>query len=172
MNNKRFGIGRKGSDTTISIYWFAILAIVSGAVIYMVGIVYGQPYDVRDAEAEIMASNIADCMFQDLHVRQDVLSSNFQEKFLYECKLNFKTEEILEWQEEQYYAEVNIYDFESNAKISGFSGGNVNLKQDCTLSGEKLSACTTKNIYGIDESQKKYKIEITSIVRKTEKNAQ
>ena len=172
MKNKIFRIGRKGSDTTISIYWFAILAIVSGAVIYMVGIVYGQPYDVRDAEAEIMASNIADCMLQNLYVRQEVLSNNFQEKFLHECRLDFSTEEILEWPGGQLYAEVNIYDFETSAKISGFSGGNQNLKQDCALKGEKLSACATKNVYGIDELQKRYKIEITSIVRKTEKNAQ
>lgn len=169
---KKFDKGKRGSDTTISVYWFAILVIISGAVIYMVGIIYGQPYDVREVEAEILASNVADCAFKDSYFNLDILKENFQENFLDYCKLNFTTESLAEWENEQYYVEMNVYDFDTNSKISSASEGNFVLKSDCGLNGKKLSVCINKNVYSIDKENKKYRIEILSVVRKTEKNVQ
>jgi len=37
---------KRGMEKIVSIYWFAILIIVAGGIIYMVSIFYGDPYDV------------------------------------------------------------------------------------------------------------------------------
>lgn len=161
---------KTGSETTIGIYWFAIIVIISGAVIYMISVIYGQPYDVRTVEAEAMASNVADCVSYGGYVNSAVFTPDFKSGFMQKCGLNFDTEST--WQSGQYYAEVNVYDFESGQKLATVSGGNSDLKQFCGLKGNTLPVCSTKTVYGIDSSKKGYRIDILSIVRKTEKNVQ
>ena len=53
---------KKGTDKIISVYWFAVLFIVAGGIVYMTAIFYGEPYDVREIEANLLTNQIADCL--------------------------------------------------------------------------------------------------------------
>ena len=160
-----------GAEKTISVYWFAILVIVAVAVVYMVSLVYGQPYDVRKVEAEILANNIAGCISEGGYLKDKTLNdASFKEKFLQKCNLNLETLDFPSTKGE-YYIEVNFYDFDSGNKIDfDISQGNVNLKQNCALNGKTLPACIKKSFYVIDKEQKSYRVEIISVVNKADKN--
>lgn len=130
MKNKR-------GDKIISVYWFAILFIVTAAVVYMASLFYGAPYDVREIEANILAEHIANCLAEGGYLRQGILNNeNFKENFLEECNLIFNVEDVYGWKEqEQYYLSVSFYEFDQNLPSGigdllpfNISKGNVNLK--------------------------------------------
>jgi hypothetical protein len=163
---------KRGAEKTISIYWFAILIIVAGAVVYMVVSVYGQPYDVRQIESDILANNIADCISEGGYLKEKVLNdASFKENFLKQCNLNFDVPDFPKSKGE-YYAQVNFYDFNTGNKINfEVTDGNLNLKQFCELKGKTNPTCSQKSFYVIiDKSQQSYRIDIISIVNKADKN--
>jgi hypothetical protein len=169
MMNKK---NKAGAEKTLTIYWFAILVIVAGAVIYMISSVYGKPYDVRGIEADIIANNMGDCISEGGYLKDGVvMNSSFKENFLKKCSLNFMAADFPESNGE-YYIEINFYDFDSGEKIDfEISEGNINLKQNCGKEGKTLPVCSQKTFYVIDKNQADYRIDITSIVNKAEKNA-
>ncbi|MFH1325419.1 MAG: hypothetical protein ABIH49_01455 [archaeon] len=75
---------------------------------------------------------------------------------------------------DEYYLEVNFYDFDSDVLIARASEGNANLKAFCEIQDEKkygtLAKCSEKSFYALDENGKQYTIKVLSVVRKTEKN--
>lgn len=161
-------------EKIMAVYWFAILFIVAGAVIYMAVLFYGQPYDVREFEAKSLAENVADCLVPDLYF--DI--SKINDNFLDYCKINFNTEDFANWKQEgQYYLEVQISDFNTGEKLSlHLSKGNINLKDSCNLQKEKksenLPLCFEGGFYAVDNviPQRQYNITIISVVDKSEKN--
>ena len=166
INNKT------GADKIISVYWFVILFIVAAAIAYMVFSFYGKPYDVRELEANALTNRVADCVSEKGFLKEEVLMEDFKEKFLVQCDLNFKVEDVYDWKNQgQYYVEVEILDFNSKGKISEASSGNENLKDFCELEGEKLPICIKRSFYSIDRKNVQYQINILSIVKKIDKNA-
>ena len=91
-----FPRNRKGAEKIISIYWFAILIIIAGAVVAMVSLFYGTPYDVRSAEANIMINQVSNCLSENGKLNQKLFSEDktFNENFNLkeECSLIFETE--------------------------------------------------------------------------------
>jgi len=164
-------MNKKGAEKTISIYWFAILVIVAGAIVYMVVSVYGQPYDIRQIESDILANNIADCISEGGYLKEKVLNdASFKENFMKRCGLNFESSDF-PGSKGEYYAQVNFYDFNIGSKINfEVYGGNLNLKQFCGLEGKTNPACSQKSFYAIDKNQQSYRIDILAIVNKAEKN--
>ena len=55
-------IKNKKGDKLISVYWFVILFIVAGAIAYMTVSFYGEPYDIREAEAYALTNKVARCL--------------------------------------------------------------------------------------------------------------
>ena len=164
-------MNKKGGEKTISVYWFAILVIVTGAVIYMVTSVYGEPYDVRELESGILAKNIADCISEGGYLKEKTLGeSSFAENFMEVCNLNFESGDFPE-SEGEYYLELNAYDFDTGSN-AGFdvSKGNANLKSNCGLKGKTLPVCLNKSFYLIGKNQKSYRIDIISIINKADEN--
>ena len=153
MKNKR------GTEKILSIYWFVILFLTAAVMVYMVSIFYGEPYDVRQIEANILINRIADCLSHGENLRQDVLNQSFRDNFLENCNLNFDSEEM--WEKEQYYIEI---------KNLNITKGNINLKNSCNLSKQTSVVCVKRNFYVLNENNKGSMIEILSIVKKTEKN--
>jgi hypothetical protein len=172
MKNKMHKIilGKKGAEKTISVYWFAILVIVAGAVAYMVISVYGKPYDIRETESQILASTIADCISEGGYLQEKTLGdSAFQQDFLKRCDINLETPDFPGTKGE-YYIEVSFYNFETGNKINfDIIEGNFNLKSGCELKGETQPACYQKSFYAIDKEQEKYKVNIISVVNKAGK---
>ena len=154
----------QGTDKIISVYWFVILFIVAGAVVYMAGVFYGNPYDVREAEANVLINHIADCIAEGGYLNKEVVDEEGKfllnnDTFLEICHLNFNVEDTQGWREQrQYYVEVSVF---------GITKGNVNLKDFCE---RKEKNCVQRSFYVLDKEGKSYEIKILSVVRKTEKN--
>jgi len=163
----------KKGDKLISVYWFAILFIVAGGIVYMVSAFYGKPYDVRLAEADILTSKIARCVSEAGYLKEGVLTEDFKNNFMESCAINFQAEDVYNWREQgQYYVEIEFLDFNTKQKISQISEGNQGLKPDCGLEGKGFPVCVDRKFYSIDKDGNQYQIKILSIVRKTEKNVQ
>lgn len=127
----------------LSLYWFAILFIVAGAVFYMVINFYGKPVDVRPVESAALTNKIADCLSEKGYLREDILG-NADFDFLKTCSLNFDVEDFSEWKQfTQYYTEFSINKFDGSVPNSigenlfNNNSGNPNLKTDFLLEKTK-----------------------------------
>jgi len=139
-------MNRRG-DKILSVYWFAILAIVAVGIVAMVVIFYGKPYDVREAEAGLMINKIVDCLSDGKLLRQDIDNGNV----LQECHFDFS-------EENEFYLEVENL---------GIKQGNFNLKDSCDLRTESI-VCVKRNAYFFDEDGNEIIIKILGVVRKNE----
>ncbi len=164
-------MNKRGTDKLISVYWFAILFIVAAAIAYMVLSFYGEPYDARKLEANALTNQIADCLSEAGYLREGILE-RMKTDFLETCDLNFEVEVYRGWNNDQFYVEIGIYDFDTGEKISEISEGNQNLKIDCEIDSKNFPFCLDRKFYVIDRNENQYQVNILSIVRKTEKNAQ
>lgn len=163
----------KRGDKIISVYWFAILFIVAAAIVYMVLTFYGKPYDVREAEANVLIDQVADCFVEGGYLKGDF--SNYQQDFSEKCNLNFDVEDVYDWKEKkQYYLEINLYDMTEDDSISEIILGDGNLKDYCALQEnkkqEKLPFCLEKKFYTLDRNNNQFIIKILAVLDKTEKN--
>ncbi len=155
---------KKGAEKLISIYWFAILILVAGTLVYMVSIFYGNPYDVREIETNILINKAADCLSKDGKLNEKLFDEEFQ--ILEKCHLNFGNEES------EYYLEIEFYDFETNNLLDfRISEGNINLKnyfEDFPDSNSLVSS--SKSFYVLDGDGEELIVKIISLIRQTEKN--
>ncbi len=169
---------KKGGDKLISVYWFAILVIIAGGVVMMVNVFYSSPYDVREAEAEILATKVADCIYPGgkmnllLTSPTGAFRESFKDNFMDLCSLNFDVEG--EFERPDYYIEVKFYT-EGDLDLQKFEliEGNLNWKEDCNLeedSREKLAKCVEKEFYAADITNNIYLVKILSIVGKGDQN--
>ncbi len=173
-------MNKKGADKILSVYWFAILIIIAGAIVAMVSVFYGYPYDVRDIEANMIVNKISDCLSQDGRLNPDLFSeTGFNKEFsLHNCNFNFETEKKFKpgesfTNETQYYVEINFYNLTTNENVFKISQGNSNFLADCEIESEdyeRLVKCVDRNFYSLDDSENVYSINILSVIRKTEKN--
>lgn len=176
-------MNKKAAEKMISIYWFLILFIVAGAIVFMVSAFYGQPYDVREIEERILSHKVANCLSNGGYLNEDVLSNeNFKDRFMEECDLTFNVENQYGWTDNsEYYLKVEIYEFNFNLEDSetegeivfgrelfNFERGNSNLRLFHDSDSEDNSK--ERIMYSIDEEGNQYTIKVLTIVRKTEKN--
>jgi len=134
---------------------------------------YGEPYDIREAEAYALTNKVAGCLSEAGYLKEGVLNEDFRENFMERCKLNFEVEDVHNWREqEQYYVEINFYNFSTTEEISEIKKGNEALKMNCELKGKTSPVCLNRSFYALDKEKKQYQIDILSIVRKTDKNVQ
>ncbi len=176
--NSKFSKNKKGSNKLISIYWFAILVIIAGGVVMMVNVFYSSPYDVREAEAEILSAKVADCLVKGGEINKLLTSptgafrESFKDNFMKFCSLNFDVEG--EFERPEYYVEVGFYT-EGDLEREKFKliEGNLNWKKDCNFKDknqEKLVKCVENDFYAVDSTQGVYLIKILSIVGKSDQN--
>ncbi len=171
-------MNKRGAEKILSVYWFAILIIIAGAVVAMVALFYGSPYDVREIEANIMINKVSDCLSDAGKLNENLFnesSGNFIEEFslLEECNLTFKTEKVL-GDKEQYYLEINFYNLSNGEKVFDAFEGDGAITADCEIrKGEKeykrLAKCVNRSFYSVN-SEDVYEINVLSGIRKTQKN--
>jgi len=172
MKNK---MNKCGTDKILSVYWFTILFIVASAIVYMTISFYGEPYDVRELEANALANKVADCFSESGYLKRDPLGNeDFKNDFLEACNLNLDVENIHNWREQgQYYLGVEL--FQDGAPVFEVSEGNKNLISSCgvekEVEKERLAKCVEREFFALDPIGNVHSIKILSIVRKTEKNA-
>lgn len=172
-------MNKKADSKLISVYWFVILILVAGGIFLMVSTYYNAPYDVRKVEADILSNRVADCIYYNgqlnnelIDLKTGIFKPMFRDHFLESCDLNFKP--TGQWQKVQYYSYVEFYE-SPNAKQSAWnlSAGNPNWKPDCDIKSkqyEKLVVCSEKEFYAPGFNGDLYLIKILSIVRKSEQN--
>lgn len=182
MKNKIKRINKRGAEKILSIYWFAILIIIAGAVVAMVSLFYGTPYDVRETEANIMINKAVNCLSENGKLAQELFKEdkNFNEDFNLKEKCNFifETEsnnlKVTRSERGEYFLEADFYNLENDEKIFSLSEGNSNLYADCKIEDDKykrISKCVEREVYSLSPfSDEVFKIKIISAVRKTEKN--
>ncbi|MBI2004527.1 hypothetical protein HYS72_03635 [Candidatus Pacearchaeota archaeon] len=168
---------KNGAEKIISIYWFAILILIAGAVVAMVSLFYGTPYDVREAEANIMVNKAVNCLSENGKLNSELFNENksFNENFNLKEKCGFIFETESKSERGEYFLEADFYNPENDEKILSISEGNSNLYTDCKIAeGEKgykrLSKCVDREFYSLDSESQVYKINILSAIKKTEKN--
>jgi len=163
---------KKGAEKVMSVYWFVILFLVAGAIVYMVSIFYGSPYDVREIESNVLINNVANCLSknQELILIDDVFRNNFLEV----CHLNLNTED----EEIQYYIEVEFLDFNGEENI----GENEAFKEKVIVGNLNLN--NNPNIGSVFESEKSFyvlkgknedfpnelEVKIFTVISKTKEN--
>lgn len=163
---------RRGTDKIISVYWFAILFLVAVAIVYVVAVFYGKPYDVRNTEADLLIDKITNCVSQGGYLSENWKTFN-NDNFLQECQITLNTENSFDWSNDQYYLEVNFSDFNNpETSLKEVYAGNLNLKSFCYSEGDQLPVCLDRSFYSIDPDNKQYRINVLAVVRKTEKNVQ
>lgn len=172
-------MNKLGDGKIVSVYWFIILFLVAAAVVYMVALFYGNPYDVRGAEARALSNKITNCISQRGFIEQSFLETDVELRneidLKNKCNLDFRVEEEYGWMDGgEYYTEIQIYSYEGRYLVNNFFTGNINLRDYC---GEEFNSpnfpiCIEGEFYSLDEDGISYFVKITSIVRKTEKNVQ
>jgi hypothetical protein len=155
-------------EKIISVYWFVILIIVAGGIVFMVAVFYGKPYDVRELEANILIGNIADCISQNGRLVYPVGSEELKNNFRKICHINFKTQD----EEIQYYIELTFYDFNNQNKALDYTikEGNLNLKNNPNT---KSLFSTTKSLYVLNQENQNPKeilVKISVVISKTKEN--
>ncbi len=162
-------MNHKGAEKILSVYWFAILFIVAAGIVYMVFSFYGKPYDIRELETNALADKAADCLNYGGYMNENWQNLE-DENFLSECNLNFNVESDFEWENDQYYVEIKVSDFNSNQELKKIAVGNHNLRLNCAVESDNFPVCLEREMYSFDKANSQYKITILSVVRKTEKN--
>ncbi len=170
-------MNEKGANNMITIYWFLILTLVAGAVVLMTSSFYKNPYDVRDAEVDILATKVADCVYFGGKVNlalmslQGVFKQEFSDNFLEHCDLDFSAKD--EFSLEQYYVSIQFARMVSKTKPEfTISAGNSNYLSDCKLEdvGNKIAKCKTKEFFMKSNNGEVYFVNITAIVANVEQN--
>lgn len=169
-------MSNKKGEKLISVYWFAILVIVATGIVLMVNTYYGNSYDVREVESEILADKVANCIYFGGKVNsllltpQEVFREDFRDNFMERCSLNFDMEKP--FTPVPYYVEVEFLTFEGSTIFEIFSG-NSNYKTDCNAKVKddtKLAKCTEKEFYMKTTSNRIFLVKIISVVAKTDEN--
>ena len=156
---------KKGAEKVISVYWFAILILVAGAISYMVFSFYGNPYDVRYIESNILISNVADCISDNGRLSFELNDGSVDLEKL--CHINFDTGD----NDIQYFIEIEFYDFNTN-ESTGYlvDAGNENLKLFLESSpGSSSVKLLSKKLYVTDNGRELI-AKISTIINKAEEN--
>lgn len=172
---------KKGTDKILAIYWFVVLTIVAGGIFAMVYVFYGNPYDVRGVESEVLAERIADCISRQGTINSDFFAGgdfnqDIKNTFSERCNFNFNVEEGYR-ETMQYFYRVEIYSIDNLATpVFNFYDGNINWESECYIKKDnnkeyaRLAKCTEKRFYAVGEGNKQYLIKILSVIGKSEKN--
>lgn len=174
---------KRGTEKVVSVYWFAIIVIISGGVFAMAYSFYSTPYDIREIEGGILADKIADCISNQGRLNSNLFideefNTNFSDDFSNLCKFNLKTENEYSWSETpQYFIEVSFYNVTNTENhIFIIQEGNLNYRGDCFIENEsgkdysRLVKCNEERLYALDYNGKQYLIKILVAVNKAEKN--
>lgn len=152
--------------------------LTASAIIYIVFNFYGQPFDARPAETNILINKISDCIYSQSEFNKEIFQNNqlqiTNENFQEKCNLNFQTEDVYSWNElGQYYVNISIIDFNTKKIIDSIKTGNTNLKDYCSSEKREKNQniiCKQRSFYAVDENSNQYEIKILTAIRKTEKN--
>lgn len=160
-------VNKRANEQVMSLYWFAVLFIVAGAIAFMVVSFYGEPFDVRNVEANLLSNHIADCIASGGEMNFELNEIN-SENVLELCEINLNVEEIYNWEDDQIYFKISFIDYENSNIISEVEQGNSNFVEFCNK-GNKNPVCVEKTFFALDNGEEVL-VKVFTGIRKTEKN--
>ncbi len=177
-------ISRRGTEKIQTAYWFTIIVLVAGSIVFLVGTYGARPFDVRALEADILGQKFADCFVQGGVLSNTLisssepfsLSSDFLNDPLAFCKITYQVENQFDWKEQSEFASrITFFLFDSNSEngrgltLATSERGSAHLFNDCGIS-KKSAVCSSREFFTLDSSGKSYVILVDTAVRKVEKN--
>jgi hypothetical protein len=160
---------KKGQEIAHPLFLIFMFTIVAGGIVVMAGVFYGNPYDIRNIEANLLGDKIADCISYAGRINENLISNGEIKdiNFLESCHLNFNSEE------DEFFYEATFYKFEDIENyFLKIDGGNLNLVASCAIKEESknLPTCAENSFYSLDNSDNQYVIKILTAVRKLKQN--
>jgi len=140
-------MNRRAIEKLMSLYWFAVLTLVTLGIVYVSHIFYGAPYNVQTIESSVLEDQIQNCLAHQDYIVPSHLNDTFRNNFLKYCHLNFSVEDVYGWKNNsEYYVEVNVYKYDQGNfgsvgdEIFNVSAGNINLKTAWQISSNVPSS--------------------------------
>jgi len=151
LNNKKAG------EKILSLWWFAVLAIVGVGIIAGTLMFYSKDIDVRGIEADIISDKIMDCLANRGNINQDFLDGSFD--IFDKCYLD---KDILASEQGLYYIKISVSGAGVNFEPKRF--GNFGLEEDCSIqektNSKYFARCSEKNVLVLDNQKNKLKLSI------------
>jgi hypothetical protein len=164
---------KRGIEKVMSIFWFAVLIIISFGIFVMIYNFYNYPYDIREVEVDLLSNAVLNCLSSSGKLNSYVFEEDFSNNFLERCDLTFEVENEQGWgKNSEYYVEVEISD--EKRILLEIEKGNSNLISSCLdeslkIKKDKLAVCLERKFISLNGEEINF-IKILSILRKTEKN--
>ena len=165
-------MNNRGADKVLSVYWFVVLFIVAGGVVYMVAVFYGTPYDVREVEANLLINKVADCVATGGSLNENFGKIIDETTLLQICEINFNVEDEFSWRkQDQYYINLSYSKFDSvtgeisDSKDKAVTKNSI-LLDNCGGEGTHFAFCIERGFYVSDGNV----IKIFVAVKKVDKN--
>lgn len=165
----------------VAIYWFAILFIIAGATVAMVSLFYGNPYDVREIETNLMINKFSDCVSDNGEINGEFLNgSRLKENVSIKkvCGFNFKPISSGNVKKrEQYYLKASFYELGSGVPKKTYFAGSKEFGPQCEIQAkekeyQRTAKCANRSFYVANDTESAYKVNVLSAVAKTGKNAE
>ena len=159
-------VGKRGDERTLSLYWFVMFVILTIAIVSGVALFYGKPFDVRGAEASVLADALTTCVVQQGHVNAAVFAEGADLEKV--CGLTFDDASRSEYRRKgQYYASVSVGGVEVR-------GGNIDAPYPafCNHEGsfKNIPVCVKRNLVALDAQGTLTRVDLVAIVAKVEQN--
>tara|TARA_Y100000310_G_C20515584_1_gene731019 strand:- start:34 stop:450 length:417 start_codon:yes stop_codon:yes gene_type:complete len=118
-------MNKVGGEKVLSIWMFLIFGVIALAVFVMVSMFYGQEFDIREAQAEVLVLRLENCF------------SSYSEDFLIDsCNIR----EL----DEDFYFSVEVYG--EGELIEEYSSGSPGFEVECELPSENFARCSSESI--------------------------
>ncbi len=163
--------GTRGDERLLSLYWFIMFIIIAIAVVSGVVLFYSYPFDVRPAEANLLADKILTCIVNQGYIKQQFLKPAAELSLFDVCGIASQDATHLAYQERrQYGAELKIQG------ESVLSDGDVRLLRECDIAVVKrnIPICVERNLTVLaltnGDREELVQLTITTAVRKIEQN--
>lgn len=170
---------KKGEEKMMSVYWFVMIVIIAGAVVAMVSMFYGNPYDVREVEANLMINKFSGCVSDSGNLNEEFLNNSELKgdvSLEQTCGFDFSgSSSEVDNERSDYYLEGRFYDFSSGKSLENYSAGSRSFKAQCRTQNEtqeydRLVRCVNRSIYVGNNSESAYEVNVLSVVSKSKEN--
>ncbi len=150
---------KKGDERILSFYWFVMFIIIAIGVVSGVINFYGNPLDIREKEASILADKVIECFVDKGIIKEEIDEGNFEER----CGLDFA--DINYKDDKQYFAFLKIGEAEIKA-------GNMQIEPLCysAKSRRNKSICSTKKLFVLNDKNEFVFFEVKTGVLKIKQN--
>lgn len=157
-------MNRRGDERLLSLYWFVMFVIITIAVVSAVVLFYSHSFDIRAAEAGILADKIIACAIHDGY-----LDAQFMKQDL---SLSDSCGIILRDTGHSAYNEREQYGIEFIAGTNNIHAGDARLLNECgiAIAKKNLPVCAERKLSVLGENGGFVLVTIRTAVRKVEQN--